>query len=133
MTAQDRPRQTALQHTHDETDHQADHDSRHDRGHDSGCDDQPGRVARVPGSVPREAGRAHRAVGWVGWHLGELVGVGVPTVLAVTVHPLWTVPAVVVAAGWVANERRLARRKTSARADADRAGCEGTGREEWRA
>jgi hypothetical protein len=54
--------------------------------------------------------RMDGVLSWIGWHLGELAAVGVPAVLAVTTHPLWTVPAVVVAAGWVAHEVRLARR-----------------------
>jgi hypothetical protein len=53
-------------------------------------------------------------VEWIGWHFGELVAVGAPTVLALTAHPLWTVPAVVAAVGWIANEVRVTRQHTRA-------------------
>lgn len=69
-----------------------------------------GVVARVPGTAPRDAGRSSQVVTWIGWHLGELAAVGVPAVLAVSVHPLWAVPAAVVAGTWAAHEVRAARR-----------------------
>lgn len=94
MTAHDdRLQQTDLQRTQDQT------------------AQDPAVVARVPGSIPRGGTRSDRVVVWIGWHLGELVGVGVPAVLAVAVHPLWAVPAGLVAAGWIANEIRVARQR----------------------
>lgn len=74
---------------------------------------QPGRViARVPGSAPQGAGRDDRVLTWVGWHLGELTAITVPVVLAVSVHPLWMVPAAAVATAWAANEVRLRHHRT---------------------
>lgn len=54
--------------------------------------------------------RVDRVVSWIGWHLVELAGVGVPAVLAVTAHPVWAVPAGLVAVGWVVHEVRRTRR-----------------------
>lgn len=51
-----------------------------------------------------EPSRTDRAVSWVGWHLGELAGIGAPLVLAVTVSPWWAALSGVVAAGWIAHE-----------------------------
>ncbi|MPZ86309.1 MAG: hypothetical protein GEV28_40450 [Actinophytocola sp.] len=71
-------------------------------------------VARsAPGAAVRGADRVDRVVSWIGWHLGELTGIGVPAVLAAAAHPLWAVPAAAVAAGWVAHEVRRARRGTT--------------------
>jgi hypothetical protein len=62
--------------------------------------------------------RTDVAVAWVGWHLGELAGVGVPLLLAATVSGWFALLAAVVAAAWVAHEithtrtQRAARRAT---------------------
>jgi hypothetical protein len=77
---------------------------------------EPGRVvARVAGSAPRDAGRANQALTWIGWHLMELAAITVPATLAVTVHPLWTVPAGVAAVAWAANEARVRRHRRTNR------------------
>jgi hypothetical protein len=47
---------------------------------------------------------------WIGWHLLELVGVGVPAALAVTVSVWWVLLAVPVGAPWAVHEIRIARR-----------------------
>jgi hypothetical protein len=54
--------------------------------------------------------RTDRVVCWVGWHLGELIGVGLPLVLAVYVSGWFVVVSVVVLVGWVAHEVRTVRR-----------------------
>jgi hypothetical protein len=46
---------------------------------------------------------------WVGWHLLELVGVGVPLALALTVSLWWVLLAALVGALWAVHEIRLAR------------------------
>jgi hypothetical protein len=79
---------------------------------------EPDAVVVVAAGRVAHGERTDRVVSWVGWHLGELAGVGVPTVLAATVHPWWTVPAVVVALGWVAHEVRLSRRVKALRTGA---------------
>ncbi len=100
------PQRTVVQQTNDEA---APGTARH-----------AGAVARVPGSARHDAGRSNRAVTWIGWHLGELTGIAVPVVLAVSVHSLWMVPAAVVAATWAANELRLAHRGKPGNTPADR-------------
>lgn len=52
---------------------------------------------------------------WLGWHIGELAGVIVPGVVALTVTPWAAVVSVVVGASWAAHEARLARRQRAAR------------------
>lgn len=52
---------------------------------------------------------------WLGWHIGELAGVIVPGVVALTVTPWAAVVSVVVGASWAAHEVRLARRQRAAR------------------
>ena len=59
--------------------------------------------------------RTSPTVKWAGWHLAELTLTAVPAVLSVTAHPLWLLPTGLVIVGWVANERRLARKKAHAR------------------
>ncbi|HEX3778565.1 MAG TPA: hypothetical protein VHX38_02780 [Pseudonocardiaceae bacterium] len=54
-------------------------------------------------------------VEWVGYHLIELAGVTVPAVLGVTVSPVFTFVAILVAAWWALHEWRLARRRRAAR------------------
>lgn len=57
----------------------------------------------------REPTRGELAADWVGWHLVELLAVGVPVVLAATVA-LWLISLSVLAgAAWTAAEVRAAR------------------------
>jgi hypothetical protein len=67
----------------------------------------PGPTPPVP--APTAAAPLDRAIRWVGWHLVELTGAGVPTALALTVSPWWALPAVLVGGLWVTHEIRLAR------------------------
>jgi hypothetical protein len=53
-------------------------------------------------------------VQWIGWHLGELACLAVPTVLAVTVWPWFALLTVLVAASWTAHEVRLHRHRRRA-------------------
>lgn len=67
-------------------------------------------VRTTPG-VPATHGpagqtRTARTVVWLGCHLGELAGVGVPGVLAATVSPWWATLSGAVALVWVAHEYR---------------------------
>ena len=48
---------------------------------------------------------------WIGWHIGELVGVVVPGIIALTVTRWAAVVSAVVAAGWAAHEVRTARQR----------------------
>ncbi|MEV4317098.1 hypothetical protein [Actinocrispum sp. NPDC049592] len=57
-----------------------------------------------------------RVVSWLGWHVIELAGVGVPGVLAVTSNGWWAVLAVGAGAGWVSHELRLARARRAVQA-----------------
>jgi hypothetical protein len=47
---------------------------------------------------------------WVGWHLIELTGTGVPLVLALSVSVWWALIAVLTGALWMVHEVRIARR-----------------------
>lgn len=58
----------------------------------------------------RLAGRASRVVSWIGWHLGELLGVLVPAALAVWVTPWAAVVSVAAGAAWAVHEIHSARR-----------------------
>jgi hypothetical protein len=53
--------------------------------------------------------RAGRLVSWIGWHIGELIGVTVPAVVALTVTPWASLVSGVVGAGWAVHETRMAR------------------------
>lgn len=65
-------------------------------------------VRTTPGmpAIDGRAGqtRTARTVVWLGCHLGELAGVGVPGVLAATVSPWWATLSGAVALVWVAHE-----------------------------
>ena len=54
-------------------------------------------------------------VAWIGWHVGELAGVAVPGVIALTVTPWAAVASLAVAAMWTAHEMRSVRRQRAAR------------------
>jgi hypothetical protein len=54
-------------------------------------------------------------VAWLGWHVLELAGVGVPLGLAVTVDGWFAVLAVAAGAGWTGHEIQLARRHRALR------------------
>lgn len=58
-------------------------------------------------------GRADAAIRWVGWHLVELAGVGVPLVLAATNSTWWLMVAALSGSAWGAHEWRLARHHTA--------------------
>lgn len=53
--------------------------------------------------------RAGQLVCWIGWHIGELIGVTVPIVVALTVTPWASLVSGVVGAGWAVHEIRMAR------------------------
>lgn len=61
--------------------------------------------------------RTARTVVWLGCHLGELTGVGVPGVLAVTDSPWWATLSGAVALVWVAHEYRTHHQHTRRRAE----------------
>ncbi|MBP2330622.1 hypothetical protein JOF56_011007 [Kibdelosporangium banguiense] len=63
--------------------------------------------------VPDRQGR--RIVAWLGWHVLELAGVGVPLGLAVTVDGWFAVLALAAGAGWTGHEIQLARRHRALR------------------
>jgi len=52
---------------------------------------------------------------WIGWHIGELAGVIVPGIVALTVTPWAAVVSTVVAASWAIHEVRFARRQHAIR------------------
>lgn len=57
-----------------------------------------------------ERSRGQRVADWVGWHLVELLAVGVPAVLALTIAA-WLIAISVIAGGaWATAEVRAARR-----------------------
>lgn len=58
--------------------------------------------------------RTDQVASWLGWHLGELVGVGVPLVLAITVSGWFGVASMVVLAAWVVHELRMRRQLSTA-------------------
>lgn len=62
-----------------------------------------------------------RSVSWLGYHLGEVVGVTVPSVLAVTVSPWWATVSGVVALLWAVHECRTHRNhiRTTSRSTPD--------------
>jgi urea transporter len=55
--------------------------------------------------------KTDKATRWMVWHAGELTGIAVPLVLADTVTAWFALISATVAAGWVANEIRLARQR----------------------
>lgn len=58
-------------------------------------------------------------VSWIGWHIGELAGVIVPGVVALSVTPWAAVVSGIVGAGWAAHEIRLARQDAEIKAQPD--------------
>jgi hypothetical protein len=60
-----------------------------------------------------------KVVSWIGWHIGELVGVIVPGVVALRVTPWAAVVSGVVGVGWAVHEIRLVRQQTEAEAGTD--------------
>jgi hypothetical protein len=79
------------------------------------ADAEPGVVLPTGGAaLARRVCRADTVASWVGWHLAELLGVGVPAVLAVTVSLWWLGVALLAGAFWLAHEtRRLHRQQPS--------------------
>lgn len=64
-------------------------------------------------------GRVDRAVSWIGWHIGELVGVIVPGAVALWVTPWAAVVSGGVGVGWAVHEIRLARQHGEVTAGTD--------------
>jgi hypothetical protein len=64
--------------------------------------------------------RTDKAVRWVAFHAGELAGLAVPVLLAVTLSAWFGLLAVVASVWWVAHEVRDHRRQQEIRAAADR-------------
>lgn len=56
---------------------------------------------------PTSPTRTARACAWLGFHIFELAGVTVPTLLAVLVSVWFAIPAVVVAVLWGVHEYRM--------------------------
>ncbi|WP_019810206.1 hypothetical protein [Saccharomonospora halophila] len=67
-----------------------------------------------------ESTRTDVVVTWIGWHLGELLAVGVPLVLALSVSLWFLGLAVLIGATWAVHEVRLAREQRALRAAAER-------------
>ncbi|PXY17888.1 hypothetical protein BAY59_35465 [Prauserella coralliicola] len=66
-------------------------------------------------AVANEYTRTDAAVSWIGWHIGELVAVGLPLLLAVTVT-WWLLGLSVLAGGvWVLHEARTRREQQQVR------------------
>jgi hypothetical protein len=63
----------------------------------------------VPRSAVYGPTRTTRACRWVGYHLGELVAVTTPAVLAVTVSPWWAIGTGAAGALWGVHEYRAHR------------------------
>ncbi|WAL65602.1 hypothetical protein ORV05_32765 [Amycolatopsis cynarae] len=51
--------------------------------------------------------RTARSVSWLGYHLGEVAGVTVPSLLALTVSPWWATVSGLVALLWAVHEYRI--------------------------
>lgn len=65
------------------------------------------------------ATRVDRVVSWIGWHIGELAGVIVPGVVALSVTPWAAAVSGVVGACWAVHEVRLARQQAGITAGRD--------------
>ncbi|PXY32110.1 hypothetical protein [Prauserella muralis] len=78
----------------------------------------PSRDTNVHTGHPRT--RTEIATEWCVWHVGELTGVALPTVLAATVNGWFGLLSGLVAAGWAANEVRLARARNQITAERQR-------------
>jgi hypothetical protein len=70
-------------------------------------------------SGSRPSTRVDKVVSWIGWHIGELVGVIVPGVVALRVTPWAAVVSGVVGAGWAVHEIRLVRQQAEVYAGTD--------------
>ncbi|WP_163547802.1 hypothetical protein [Candidatus Frankia nodulisporulans] len=64
----------------------------------------------MPAHDPADRNRAEQTADWIGWHLAELLAVGVPVVLAATVAVWLLSLSVLAGALWTAAEIRAARR-----------------------
>lgn len=78
----------------------------------------PTRDTNIHTGHPRT--RTEVATDWCVWHVGELTGVALPTVLAATVNGWFGLLSGLVAAGWAANEVRLARARNQITAERQR-------------
>jgi hypothetical protein len=61
---------------------------------------------------------ADTVISWIGWHTPELAGVLVPSALAATVTPWFSIAAGLVAVGWFTHELRTIQRHHAIRANA---------------
>jgi hypothetical protein len=59
--------------------------------------------------VPAGPARTELVCRWIGWHLAELAGIGVPLLLAVTVSAWFTTVSALVALLWAVHEYRTHR------------------------
>ncbi|MFL6127235.1 hypothetical protein [Actinophytocola sp.] len=60
--------------------------------------------------------RTDSLVSWIGWHIGEVAGVMLPGLVALTVTPWAAAVSAVVAVIWAVHEVRLGRRQRAIRA-----------------
>ena len=67
---------------------------------------------------------ADAVISWVGWHTPELAGVLMPSVLAATVSPWFSIAAGLVAVGWLTHELRIVQRHHAIRASASHPSAE---------
>ena len=77
----------------------------------------------MPGKESRPSKRSTTAdtvVSWVCWHTPELAGVLVPSVLAATISPWFSIAAGLVAGGWLTHEVHTAQRHHAIRTSAPR-------------
>lgn len=63
--------------------------------------------------------RTDRVVSWIGWHIGELVAVGVPLLLAATVTVWLAALSLLAGTAWAIHETHQARTQRAIRAEAE--------------
>jgi hypothetical protein len=68
-------------------------------------------------NLPGRCTRLDRVASWLGWHIGELVGVIAPGVVALTVTPWAVIMSGAVGASWAVHEMRLAREQAESKAE----------------
>ncbi|NIJ14303.1 hypothetical protein FHU38_004647 [Saccharomonospora amisosensis] len=69
--------------------------------------------------VNGQSTRTDRVVSWIGWHIGELVAVGVPLLLAATVTVWLATLSLLAGTAWAIHETRQARAQRAIRAEAE--------------
>ncbi|SFJ76629.1 hypothetical protein SAMN05421835_108184 [Amycolatopsis sacchari] len=74
--------------------------------------------------------RTTTVISWLGWHAGELTGIGLPAALAATTWPGFSVLSVLTALAWAGHEarQRLRARSDTARPGPGESDVEGEGR-----